>query len=52
MSPFLTRQRLADIRLILGFDLDVDLSIAEVEDYLRAREKMIAEAERTGQKNK
>lgn len=52
MYPFLTRQRLADIRLILGFDLDVDLSIAEVEDYLRAREEKIAKAERIGQKNK
>lgn len=38
---FLTRQRLASIRLILGFDLDMDKSVAEVEDYLRAREEMI-----------
>ena len=41
MYRFLTRQRLANIRLILGFDLDMDKSVAEVEDYLRVREEMI-----------
>lgn len=32
---------MADIRLILGFDVNMDTSVAEVEDYLRAREEMI-----------
>lgn len=41
MSRFLTRKRLADIRLILGFDLDMDKPLAEVEDFLRAREEML-----------
>lgn len=41
MSRFLTRKRLANIKLILGYDLDEDQCLAEILDFLRAREEMI-----------
>lgn len=48
----MTRKRLADIRLILGFDFDTDISVAEVEDYLRAREEMVKKSEQNNNKIK
>ena len=48
----MTRQRLADIRLILGFDLDMSKSVAEVEDYLRAREDMLEKERKKSGLNK
>lgn len=39
MSRFLTRKRLANIKLILGYDLRGDLCLAELLDYLEAREE-------------
>lgn len=41
MSRFLTRKRLANIKLILGYDLNEDLCLAEIFDFLDAREEMI-----------
>ncbi len=49
---FLTRQRLASIRLILGFDLDMNKSVAEVEDYLRAREEMLEKEKKQAKEKK
>lgn len=40
-SRFLTRKRLANIKLILGYDLNEDLCLAEILDFLNAREEMI-----------
>ena len=52
IHPFLTRKRLADIRLILGFDVDMTKSVAEVEDFLRAREEMLEKEKKQAQKKK
>ena len=41
MSRFLTRKRLANIKLILGYDLNENLCLAEILDFLDAREEMI-----------
>lgn len=41
MSRFLTRKRLANIKLILGYDLAPDLCLAEIFDYMDAREEML-----------
>lgn len=41
MFRFLTRKRLANIKLILGYDLDANLCLAEIFDFLNAREAMI-----------
>jgi hypothetical protein len=42
----LTRKRLASIRLILGFDFDTNQPLAEVEDYLRERERALEKEKR------
>jgi len=39
MYRFLTRKRLANIKLILGYDMNEDLCLAEIFDYLNAREE-------------
>lgn len=39
MYRFLTRKRLANIKLILGYDMNEDLCLAEIFDFLDAREK-------------
>lgn len=41
MYRFLTRKRLANIKLILGYDLNEDLCLAEIFDYMNAREEML-----------
>lgn len=41
MCRFLTRKRLANIKLILGYDMDEDQCLAEIFDYLDAREEML-----------
>lgn len=43
MSRFLTRKRLANIKLILGYNLDEEQCLAEIFDFLNAREEMIRE---------
>lgn len=42
----MTRKRLASIRLILGFDFDTSVSLAEMEDFLREREQAIEKERR------
>lgn len=42
----MTRRRLASIRLILGFDFDTDKPLAEVEDFLRERERVLEKEKR------
>lgn len=39
MYRFLTRKRLANIKLILGYDMNEDLCLAELFDFLDAREE-------------
>lgn len=39
MYRFLTRKRLANIKLILGYDMNEDLCLAEIFDFLNAREE-------------
>jgi hypothetical protein len=46
----LTRRRLASIRLILGFDFDTNQPLAEVEDFLREREKALEKEKRSRKK--
>lgn len=41
MYRFLTRKRLANIKLILGYDMNEDLCLAEIFDYLNAREESL-----------
>ena len=41
MCRFLTRKRLANIKLILGYDLSPDQCLAEILYYMDAREEMI-----------
>lgn len=41
MYRFLTRKRLANIKLILGYDMNEDLCLAEIFDFLNAREEML-----------
>lgn len=40
MYRFLTRQELANIRSTLGFNVDLSLSLAEIEDYKRELKRL------------